>query len=91
MLFIQVKDKRQTISRFTMIEKIKHIHITAICGTGMGAFSGMLKSRGYHVTGSDQNIYPPMSTLLQKLDIPVCSGYKRENITAASFWMVRKA
>jgi len=80
MLFIQVKDKRQTISRFTMIEKIKHIHITAICGTGMGAFSGMLKSRGYHVTGSDQNIYPPMSTLLQKLDIPVCSGYKRENI-----------
>jgi len=63
-----------------MIEKIKHIHITAICGTGMGAFAGMLKSRGYHVTGSDQNIYPPVSTLLQRLDIQVFNGYKRENI-----------
>ena len=36
----------------------------AICGTGMASLAGMLKARGHRVTGSDVNIYPPMSTFL---------------------------
>jgi len=46
----------------------------------MGAFAGMLKASGYKVTGSDQNIYPPISILLEKLNIPVYKGYSRENL-----------
>ena len=44
-----------------------HIHLIAACGTGMGSLAGMLKARGYQVTGSDQQVYPPMSTQLQSM------------------------
>lgn len=54
---------------------LRHIHLIAICGTGMGSLAGMLKASGYHVTGSDQHIYPPMSTQLQAWDIPLYSGF----------------
>ena len=47
---------------------IRHIHLIAVCGTGMGALAGLLKASGYHVTGSDLNVYPPMSTWLAALD-----------------------
>ena len=47
-----------------------HIHLIACCGTGMGSLAGMLKARGYHVTGSDQHVYPPMSTQLEEWGIP---------------------
>jgi UDP-N-acetylmuramate: L-alanyl-gamma-D-glutamyl-meso-diaminopimelate ligase len=46
-----------------------HIHIIGVCGTGMASLAGMLRARGVHVTGSDQDIYPPMSTQLQELGI----------------------
>ena len=52
----------------------------AICGTGMGSLAGMLKKSGHHVTGSDQNIYPPMSTYLSNLGIEINEGYRAENI-----------
>ncbi len=52
-----------------------------ICGTGMGSLAGMLKERGYRITGSDQAIYPPMSTFLEGLGIPIQSGYRPENLT----------
>lgn len=52
-----------------------HIHLIAICGTGMGALAVMLKSLGHHVTGSDQNVYPPMSTVLAEQNIPVFHGF----------------
>lgn len=55
------------------------IHLIAICGVGMASLAGLLKSRGYRVTGSDENIYPPMSTYLEGLGIPV-SGYREENL-----------
>ncbi|MBW1803513.1 MAG: UDP-N-acetylmuramate:L-alanyl-gamma-D-glutamyl-meso-diaminopimelate ligase [Deltaproteobacteria bacterium] len=51
-----------------------------ICGTGMASLAGMLKDKGYRITGSDQNIYPPMSLFLESLHIPVCSGYHAENL-----------
>jgi len=62
-------------------QDIKKIYIIAICGTGMASLAGLLKESGYDVTGSDANIYPPMSTLLADLNIPVKPGFKRENIT----------
>jgi UDP-N-acetylmuramate: L-alanyl-gamma-D-glutamyl-meso-diaminopimelate ligase len=62
-------------------QDIKKIYIIAICGTGMASLAGLLKESGYEVTGSDVNIYPPMSTLLADLNIPVKPGFKRENIT----------
>ncbi len=62
------------------LKKGSHIHFMGICGTAMASLAGLLKQMGYHVTGSDQNIYPPMSTLLERLKIPVMSGYKKENL-----------
>jgi UDP-N-acetylmuramate: L-alanyl-gamma-D-glutamyl-meso-diaminopimelate ligase len=62
-------------------QDIKKIYIIAICGTGMASLAGLLKESGYDVTGSDTNVYPPMSTLLADLNIPVKAGFKRENIT----------
>ena len=47
-------------------ENIRRIHLIAVCGTGMGALACMLKESGYEVTGSDQNVYPPMSRFLQE-------------------------
>ena len=38
----------------------RHIHLIGICGTGMAAMAGMLQQQGFTVTGSDQNVYPPM-------------------------------
>ena len=39
-------------------------HLIAACGVGMASLAGMLKEKGYRVTGSDANVYPPMSTQL---------------------------
>jgi len=61
-------------------DHIQHIHIIGICGTGMGALAGMLKQAGYKITGSDQQVYPPMSTFLADLNIPVAQGYNAENL-----------
>ena len=62
-------------------EKIKSIYLIAICGTGMASLAGLLKKSGYRVTGSDTNIYPPMSTLLKSSGIDIKPGYQRENIS----------
>ncbi|MEK9629336.1 MAG: UDP-N-acetylmuramate:L-alanyl-gamma-D-glutamyl-meso-diaminopimelate ligase [Nitrospinota bacterium] len=60
---------------------IKNIYLIAICGTGMAALAGLLKKSGYRVTGSDANIYPPMSTLLNDAGIEIFPRYKKENIS----------
>ena len=57
-----------------------HVHFVAICGVGMASLAGLLHERGYKVTGSDQNVYPPMSTFLAELGIAVCPGYRKENL-----------
>jgi UDP-N-acetylmuramate: L-alanyl-gamma-D-glutamyl-meso-diaminopimelate ligase len=49
----------------------------------MASLAGMLQARGHHVTGSDKDVYPPMSTMLQDLGIAVSHGYKREHLTPA--------
>ena len=60
---------------------IKNIYLIAICGTGMAALAGLLRGAGYRVSGSDTNIYPPMSVLLENAGIAVLPGYRKENIT----------
>lgn len=59
-----------------------HVHLTAVCGMGMGAFAGLLKESGYRVTGSDQNVYPPMSTQLENMGIKILKGYQPENLAS---------
>ncbi len=57
------------------------IHMMGICGTAMGSLAGLLKEMGYNVRGSDQNVYPPMSTQLEALGIHIMNGYDPENLT----------
>lgn len=52
-----------------------HIHILGICGTFMGGVAILAKASGYKVTGSDENVYPPMSTQLQEQGIELFKGY----------------
>jgi UDP-N-acetylmuramate: L-alanyl-gamma-D-glutamyl-meso-diaminopimelate ligase len=52
-----------------------HIHILGICGTFMGSMAVLAKELGHHVTGSDANVYPPMSTQLQAQGIELTQGY----------------
>ena len=52
-----------------------HIHILGICGTFMGGIAAIAKSLGHKVTGSDQNVYPPMSAQLEELGIELTQGY----------------
>jgi UDP-N-acetylmuramate: L-alanyl-gamma-D-glutamyl-meso-diaminopimelate ligase len=59
---------------------IRHIHLMGICGTGMASLAGMLKQRGYQISGSDQNVYPPMSLFLENLAISVMPGYSPQNL-----------
>lgn len=57
-----------------------HIHVMGICGTGMAALAGMLKAQGYRITGSDENVYPPMSDFLADQSIEVMAGYGEDNL-----------
>lgn len=57
-----------------------HIHMMGICGTAMGSLAGILQSMGYKVTGSDRNVYPPMSTQLEELGIKIMQDYKKQNL-----------
>jgi UDP-N-acetylmuramate: L-alanyl-gamma-D-glutamyl-meso-diaminopimelate ligase len=59
---------------------VRHVHLIAIAGVAMAALAGMLRARGLRVSGSDEAIYPPMSTLLERLGIPVLEGYRAENL-----------
>ncbi len=64
-------------------DNTKKIHLTAICGTGMGALACMLKDIGFEVTGSDQKIYPPMSDFLFRKGITVVEGFTEDNVSYA--------
>jgi len=57
-------------------------HFTGICGTAMGAVAAAMKQRGFVVTGSDANVYPPMSDFLRGEGITLSEGYRAENIPA---------
>jgi UDP-N-acetylmuramate: L-alanyl-gamma-D-glutamyl-meso-diaminopimelate ligase len=58
------------------------IHLSAIAGTAMASLAGLLRERGHQITGSDQDIYPPMSDQLEELGVPVRSPYAEDNVPA---------
>lgn len=57
-----------------------HIHILGICGTFMGGIAVLARQAGHKVTGSDANVYPPMSTQLESQGIELMQGYKAEHL-----------
>lgn len=61
-------------------KKVNHIHMIAICGTGMGSLAGLLVEQGFKVTGTDAHTYPPMSTQLQSLGIELFEGFSPKNL-----------
>src|SRR5258708_18031701 len=61
---------------------MKRIHLIGVCGSAMATLAAMLKSKGYDVRGSDQNVYPPMSDFLAEQQITTLQGYRAEHITA---------
>ena len=63
-----------------MFSEIRSVHFVGICGTAMASAAAAMKEKGFHVTGSDQNVYPPMSTFLADRKIEVISGYAERNL-----------
>jgi len=62
---------------------VRRIHLVGVAGTGMGSFAGMLKAAGYDVTGSDENVYPPMSDMLRNWGIQALTPYSPANLDTA--------
>ena len=60
-----------------------HVHILGVCGTFMGGVAAIARSAGFRVTGSDRNVYPPMSTQLQALGIEVTEGFEAAQLKPA--------
>lgn len=67
-----------------MSRDLRHFHFTGICGTAMGAVAAAMKQQGYVISGSDANVYPPMSDFLAGQGISIASGYRAENIPAGA-------
>jgi UDP-N-acetylmuramate: L-alanyl-gamma-D-glutamyl-meso-diaminopimelate ligase len=63
--------------------QVKRVHLVGVGGTGMGSFAGLLQAAGYRVTGSDQNLYPPMSTELARWGIEAMTPYGPANLDRA--------
>jgi UDP-N-acetylmuramate: L-alanyl-gamma-D-glutamyl-meso-diaminopimelate ligase len=57
-----------------------HIHLIGICGTAMAGLAGLLKARGFRVTGSDEGVYPPMSLYLEELGVRAESGFDQRHL-----------
>src|SRR3977135_1753071 len=60
-----------------------HVHILGICGTFMGGIAAIARAAGHRVTGSDRNVYPPMSTQLEALGIDVIQGFEAAQLDPA--------
>src|SRR5438045_1201596 len=63
-------------------EAPKKFHFLGICGSAMASVAAALQERGFKVTGSDENVYPPMSKFLEEKGIVLKAGYRAENIPA---------
>ena len=62
------------------LPEVKRVYLIGICGTAMASLAGMLQQRGYEVAGSDEHVYPPMSTYLESLHIPILEGFAKEHL-----------
>src|SRR5215510_4983638 len=63
-----------------MFSRVQSVHFVGICGTAMASAAAAIKEKGVAVTGSDQNVYPPMSTFLADRKIEVINGYAERNL-----------
>ena len=63
-----------------MVSEITSVHFVGICGTAMASAAAAMKEKGFAVTGSDQNVYPPMSVFLAGRQIEVMNGYGERNL-----------
>ena len=59
---------------------IRRVHLIGICGTGMGSLAGLLAESGFEVRGSDEAVYPPMSTMLRDKGIRLLEGFRAEHL-----------
>lgn len=71
----------RVFDRPSVPDTVDDVYFIAICGTGMGSLAGLFKQAGFDVSGSDENVYPPMSTRLQEEGITVHRGYDPERLT----------
>jgi UDP-N-acetylmuramate: L-alanyl-gamma-D-glutamyl-meso-diaminopimelate ligase len=69
-------------------QKLRKVHFTGICGTAMGSLAAALRDRGVTVTGSDDNVYPPMSTFLEGKGISISRGFRPENLPSDADFVV---
>ncbi len=65
-----------------------HIHILGICGTFMGGVAALARAAGHEVTGSDVNVYPPMSTQLKDLGVDIMEGYSPQHLDRVPDYVV---
>ena len=63
-----------------MFSRIQSVHFVGICGTAMASAAAAMQEKGVKVTGSDTNVYPPMSTFLEERKIEVMSGFAEQNL-----------
>jgi len=66
----------------------RHYHLIGIAGTAMASLAGLLRAAGHRVTGSDENVYPPMSDQLRDLGIEYAIGYRPENLHPRPDWVI---
>jgi UDP-N-acetylmuramate: L-alanyl-gamma-D-glutamyl-meso-diaminopimelate ligase len=66
----------------------EQFHFVGVCGTAMGSVAAGMIEKGYVVTGSDQAVYPPMSTFLESKGVAIMEGYRAENIPAEATTVV---
>ncbi len=74
-----------------MKHDIRHIHFIGICGTAMGAVAAAMREQGYIVTGSDANVFPPMSDFLRERGIAIAEGFRAENLASPDLVVVGNA
>jgi UDP-N-acetylmuramate: L-alanyl-gamma-D-glutamyl-meso-diaminopimelate ligase len=78
---LEIQGNNMDMNKNKISRNVKTIHLIAICGTGMGALASMLKDLSYQITGSDQQIYPPMSEFLSNKGITIAEGFNEKNVS----------
>lgn len=63
-------------------KEVNSLHFVGICGTAMASVAALCRERGFVVTGSDDNVYPPMSTFLESRGIQILTGYRESHLDA---------
>ena len=63
-----------------LTKEVKSVHFVGICGTAMASVAALCREAGYAVTGSDESVYPPMSTFLESRGIRIMQGYRESNL-----------